>query len=164
MPNRDVWTRRLHAGQPFVFHAGGEQHRVEYVPGESTSWLFGGNSNWRGPIWFPVNYLLIESLERYHQFYGDSLQVECPTGSGQRMNLRDVARELEQRLLRLLLADPEGRRPCHGDDLQYTRDAHWRDLVLFYEYFHGDTGRGLGAAHQTGWTALAATMLQNSGR
>ena len=154
---------RIHARQPFVFHAGGEQHRVEYVPGESTSWLFGGNSNWRGPIWFPVNYLLIESLQRYHQFYGESLQVECPSGSGQRMNLGDVAHELEQRLLRLLLADPQGRRPCHGDDLQYARDAHWRDLVLFYEYFHGDSGRGLGASHQTGWTAVAASMLQNSG-
>ena len=153
---------RIHARQPFVFQAGGEEHRVQYVPGESTSWLFGGNSNWRGPIWFPVNYLLIESLRRYHQFYGESLQVECPTGSGQRMNLHDVARELEQRLLRLLLADPQGRRPCHGDDLQYAQDAHWRDLVLFYEYFHGDSGRGLGAGHQTGWTALAATLLQNS--
>jgi hypothetical protein len=134
------------------------------VPGESTSWLFGGNSNWRGPIWFPVNYLLIESLQRYHQFYGDSFQVQCPTGSGQQMNLREVARELERRLLRLLLADAQGRRPCHGDDRQYAEDPHWRDLVLFYEYFHGDSGRGLGASHQTGWTALVANLILELGQ
>ena len=155
---------KVHESQPFTCSAGGEEHRVEYVPGESTSGLFGGNSNWRGPIWFPLNFLLIEALERYHHFYGDSLRVECPTGSGRWMNLLEVAREIESRLLGIFCADEAGRRPCHGDDPRYAQNPHWRNLLLFHEYFHGDTGRGLGAGHQTGWTALAARMLEDLGR
>ena len=150
---------RVHAEQPLILQAGGQEYRVAYVPGESDSGMFGGNSNWRGPVWFPVNYLLIEALERYHHFYGDSLQVECPTGSGRMMNLAEVARELSARLCRLFLPDEAGRRPCHGDDRRFSEDPAWRDLVLFHEYFHGDTGRGLGATHQTGWTALVAQCL-----
>jgi len=155
---------KAHEKQPFVFKLGGEEHRVEYVPGESNTWLFGGNSNWRGPIWFPLNYLIVEALQRYHRFYGDSLLVECPTGSGRLMDLGEVAKEIESRLLKLFLPDAEGRRPCHGGDLRYARDPHWKDLVLFYEYFHGDDGRGCGASHQTGWTALAGCMLEHLGR
>jgi hypothetical protein len=122
--------------------------------------MFGGNSNWRGPVWFPVNYLLIEALERYHHFYGDGLRVECPTGSGRSRNLAEVACELAARLTRLFLPDGQGRRPCHGSDHRFAEDPHWRDLILFYEYFHGDDGRGLGASHQTGWTALVARLLE----
>ncbi len=151
---------RVHHDRPYVFHAGGEEHRVEYVPAESTSGLFGGNSNWRGPIWFPVNYLLIEVLERYHYFYGDSLQVEYPTGSGRLMNLKQIAQDLSQRLTQLFLPDESGRRACHGNDTRYATDPAWRELVLFYEYFHGDNGRGVGASHQTGWTALVAKLLE----
>jgi hypothetical protein len=134
---------------------------VEYVPGESRDGLFGGNSNWRGPVWFPLNYLLIEALERYHHFYHDTLTVECPTGSGRMMTLDEVARELRQRLANLFLADEEGRRPCHGGERRFAEDPHWRDLLLFHEYFHGDDGRGLGASHQTGWTALSALILND---
>jgi hypothetical protein len=150
---------RTHADHPYSFWCGGDEHRVEYVPGESTSGMFGGNSNWRGPIWFPVNYLLVEALERYHHFYGDSFQVECPTGSGTWMTLQQVARELGQRLGTLFLPDAAGHRPCHGANERFAADPHWRDLVLFHEYFHGDSGRGLGASHQTGWTALAARLM-----
>ncbi len=121
--------------------------------------MFGGNSNWRGPIWFPVNDLLIEALERYHHFYGDEFQVECPTNSGKWMTLKEVAAELSRRLASLFLPDATGRRACQGEDSRYASDPHWRDLVLFYEYFHGDTGRGCGASHQTGWTALVTRLL-----
>jgi hypothetical protein len=152
---------RFHAGHPFVCSAGGANHHVEYEPGESTTNLFGGNSNWRGPIWFPVNYLLVEALERYHHFYGETVRVECPTGSGRLMNLQEVARELASRLVRIFLPDAKGRRPCHGSDWRYAEDPHWRDLALFYEYFHGETGQGLGANHQTGWTALVTRLLEN---
>ncbi|MBW3542694.1 MAG: glucosidase [Planctomycetes bacterium] len=152
---------RVHREKPYVFHAGGEEHRVEYVPGESNTGLFGGNSNWRGPIWFPVNYLLIEALRRYHYFYREDLKVECPTGSGRLMNLAEVADEISRRLVRLFVPDSAGRRPCHGDESRYAHDPHWRELVLFYEYFHGDTGRGVGASHQTGWTALVTEILRS---
>jgi hypothetical protein len=155
---------RVHADHPFVFRANGEEYRVGYVAGESDTHLFGGNSNWRGPIWFPINYLLVEALERYHHFYGDTLRVECPTGSGRTMNLGEVARELASRLARIFLPDAAGKRPCHGGDARYANDPHWRDLVLFYEYFHGDSGRGVGASHQTGWTALAARCLEELAR
>lgn len=150
---------RIHADQPFILNCGSEDQRVEYVPGESNSSMFGGNSNWRGPIWFPVNYLLIESLERFHHFYGDTFTVECPTGSGRQMTLQQVAHELSQRLSSLFQADATGRRPCHGDDRLFAEDPNWRDLVLFYEYFHGDNGRGIGASHQTGWTALVTRLI-----
>ncbi|MBI2059496.1 MAG: glucosidase [Nitrospirae bacterium] len=155
---------KAHGEDPYVFGLNGDEYRVEYVPGESTTALFGGNSNWRGPIWFPLNYLLIEALERYHHFYGDKFRVECPTGSGRRMNLSEVAHELATRLSRLFLPDAEGRRPCHGDDARYARDPDWKNLVLFYEYFHGDSGKGLGASHQTGWTALVAKLFQDLAR
>ena len=151
---------RFHLDAPYVFRDGPAEHRVDYVPGESNTWLFGGNSNWRGPIWFPLNYLLIEALERYHRFYGESFQVECPTGSGRMCTLDKVADELRDRLVHIFLPDPDtGMRPCHGNELLYANDPHWRDLVLFHEYFHGDTGRGLGASHQTGWTGLVAPLI-----
>jgi hypothetical protein len=126
--------------------------------------MFGGNSNWRGPVWFPLNYLLIEALERYHHFYGDSLRVECPTGSGNLMNLEQVAVELAQRLSRLFLRQEDGSRPCHGGARRYADDPHFRDLVLFSEYFNGDDGSGVGASHQTGWTALVISCLETVAR
>jgi hypothetical protein len=152
---------RHHLDQPFVLQVDGAEHRVGYLPGESDSGLFGGNSNWRGPVWFPVNFLLVEALERYHHFYGDHLQVEFPRGSGRRVTLGEAARALAGRLASLFLPDPDGRRPCHGDDPRYQHDPHWRDLVLFHEYFHGDNGRGIGASHQTGWTALVTELLRD---
>jgi len=154
---------RVYGDDPYVLRLGGREYRVEYVPGESTTGLFGGNSNWRGPVWFPVNYLLIEALERYHHFYGDSLKVECPTGSGRRMNLGEVAKEISRRLASIFLPDGENGRPCHGGDSRYAGDPHWRELVLYHEYFHGETGRGIGASHQTGWTALVVNLLMRTG-
>jgi hypothetical protein len=151
---------RFHGDHPYVLHLDSNAYEVHYTPAESDSGLFGGNSNWRGPIWFPVNYLLIEALKRYDHFYGDSFKIECPTGSGKMMNLGEVAEELERRLVSLFLPDARGRRPCHGASARYGEDAAYRDLVLFYEYFHGDDGRGLGASHQTGWTALAANLVE----
>ncbi|MCA9771282.1 MAG: glucosidase, partial [Myxococcales bacterium] len=153
---------RHHAEHPYVFHAAGQEFRVDYTPGESTTGLFGGNSNWRGPIWFPLNYLLVEALERYDHFYGDTFTIEYPTGSGRKVTLGSAARDIAGRLSRIFLRDGTGRRPAHGDDRRYADDPHWRDLVLFHEYFHGDTGRGLGASHQTGWTALVARCLATS--
>ena len=132
----------------------GVEHCIGYEPGESRTGMFGGNSNWRGPVWFPINYLLVEALERYHHFYGEAFKVECPAGSGTYLNLRQVARELARRLASLFEPDEHGRRPIYAEDTKYAEDPHWRDLVLFHEYFHGETGRGLGASHQTGWTAL----------
>ncbi|MBI4328143.1 MAG: glucosidase, partial [Chloroflexi bacterium] len=155
---------KVHAEHPYVFSVGGNEHRVAYEPGESDSGLFGGNSNWRGPIWFPINYLIVEALERYHHFYGDDLKVDCPTGAGQRMNLQEVAREIASRLARLFLRDESGRRPCFGQDSRFQEDPHWRDLVLFHEYFHGETGKGLGASHQTGWTALVIRLMKDLAR
>ncbi|MBS1877362.1 MAG: glucosidase [Acidobacteria bacterium] len=154
---------KIHQDRPFVLSAGGAEYRVSYEPGESTTGLFGGNSNWRGPIWFPVNYLLIESLQKFHHYYGDDFKVECPTGSGVWMTLWEVAAELSRRLSHIFLRDSGGRRPVHGTDDKYAADPNWRDLVLFYEYFHGDAGRGLGASHQTGWTGLVAKLLKQSG-
>jgi hypothetical protein len=151
----------VYRDKPFVFEMNGSKNEVAYVPGESDSYMFGGNSNWRGPVWFPLNYLIIESLRTYHEFYGDNLKVECPTGSGKLMNLHQIADEIERRLISIFLPDSQGRRPCHGEDIAYAKDPHYRDLVLFYEYFHGDNGRGLGASHQTGWTALVANMLKH---
>jgi len=152
---------KAHQDRPYVLRVGGQEYRVDYVPGESNTGLFGGNSNWRGPIWFPLNYLLIEALERYHHFYGDELRVECPVGSGRTMNLSEVARELQGRLARIFLRDAAGRRPCHGDDPRYATDPHWRELVLFNESFHGDSGRGVGASHQTGWTGLVTRSIED---
>jgi hypothetical protein len=155
---------RAHAEQPYVFRLDGAEHRVDYVPGEGDTGSFGGNSNWRGPVWFPLNYLLVESLERYHHYYGDSLRVECPTGSGRLMNLSEVARELQRRLGDLFLPRAGGGRPVHGEDRRYAEDPHWRDLVLFYEYFHAENGRGVGASHQTGWTALVVRCFEDLAR
>ena len=155
---------RVHRDDPVMLRLDGAEYAVQYEPEESRSGVFGGNSNWRGPVWFPVNYLLIEALERYHYFYGDSLTVEFPTGSGRRRHLGEVARELSGRLSRLFLPDASGRRPCHGDDPRFAGDPHWKDLVLFHEYFGGDDGRGLGASHQTGWTALVARCLEKTAR
>lgn len=150
---------KVHEQHPFVFEAGTGALKVEYEPGESQTEMFGGNSNWRGPVWLPLNYLLIEAFQRYHQFYGDTLKVECPSGSGQMMNFAEVANEIESRIIRLFTADEDGHRPLNNRDQRYASDEHWKDLVLFYEYFNGDNGMGLGASHQTGWTALVANLL-----
>jgi hypothetical protein len=154
---------RFHRDHPYELTLNGNQYRVDYEPAESRSGMFGGNSNWRGPIWFPVNYLIIESLQKFHYFYGDNYKVECPTGSGNMMSLWEVAAELSRRLSRLFLRDGKGQRPVNGGHPLLDQDPHWRELVLFYEYFHGDHGSGLGASHQTGWTALVAKLLQQSG-
>ncbi len=154
----------VHRDHPYVVDVLGERHEVEYDPGDSKTRLFGGNSNWRGPVWFPLNYLLVEALERYHHFYGETLAVEYPTGSGRKATLAVVAQDLASRLAGLFLRDSTGNRPCHGGDSRYAGDPYWRDLVLFHEYFHGDTGRGLGASHQTGWTALAVKCFEETAR
>jgi hypothetical protein len=151
---------RAHAAEPYIINLGGRDYRVDYEPGESTTGLFGGNSNWRGPVWFPGNFLLIEALERYHRFYGDTFRVECPTGSGNLMTLAEVARELARRLTSIFIADDAGRAAWQGEDKRFANDEHWRALTLFHEYFHGETGRGVGASHQTGWTALVAHLFQ----
>jgi hypothetical protein len=155
---------KIYEKQPYVFASNGERAEVRYLPGESNTAMFGGNSNWRGPVWFPVNYLIIEALQRYHHFYGDELKVECPTGSGKMLNLRDVALEISRRLLTLFVPDRSGGTnsagACHGNDPLYQTDPHFRGLHLFHEYFHGDTGRGLGASHQTGWTALVIRCME----
>ncbi|MDZ7640268.1 MAG: glucosidase [Bryobacterales bacterium] len=153
-----------HEKHPFTIYLNGSAHTVSYEPAESQTYLFGGNSNWRGPIWFPINYLLIETLEQYAYFYGNKLKVECPTGSGNSMTLQQVAAHLTDRLCRIFEADERGRAPWHGSSIRPLVDEHWREPVLFYEYFHGDTGRGLGASHQTGWTALIARLLEDKAR
>jgi Glycosyl hydrolase family 63 C-terminal domain len=152
---------RVHRDHPYELQVNGDVYRVDYDPGESSTGLFGGNSNWRGPVWFPLNYLLLEALERFHQFYGPDVKVECPVGSGRMLDLQGVARELSTRLSRIFLADASGHRPCHGADDRFATDPHWKDLVLFHEYFHGDTGRGVGASHQTGWTALVVRCIED---
>jgi hypothetical protein len=151
---------RVHEDEPFRFAHGGTEIVVRYSPGESDSTMFGGNSNWRGPVWMPVNFLIIESLQRFHHYYGPEFRVECPTGSGQLMSLLEVSEELTRRLTRLFVRNADGRRPVFGHYEKLQRDPHFRDYVLFYEYFHGDTGRGVGASHQTGWTGLIAKLLQ----
>jgi hypothetical protein len=162
-PNGIRAISRYHKDHPYVLHVNGTEHRVDYEPAESSTGLFGGNSNWRGPIWFPVNYLLIEALQRFHHYYGDGFTVEFPTGSGNPLTLKEVASELSRRLTRIFLRDDNGHRPVFGDRLLLQQDPHWRDLVLFYEYFNGDTGEGVGASHQTGWTGIVAKLLQQSG-
>ncbi len=154
---------RHHVENPYVFRFRGSEHRVDYEPGESRSGLFGGNSNWRGPIWFPVNYLIIESLQKFHHYLGDDFKVECPTGSGNLMTLWEVSQEISRRLTRIFLRGPNGRRPVCGNLEKFHSDPHFKDLVLFHEYFHGDDGTGIGASHQTGWTGLVAKLLQQSG-
>jgi hypothetical protein len=150
---------RYHTDRPYVFHVGDQEYRVSYLPAESDTGMFGGNSNWRGPIWMPVNGLIIRALLQYHTYYGDDFTIECPTGSGRRMNLYQVAEEIARRLTSIFLRDAQGRRPVHGGAKKFQEDPHWRDLILFYEYFHGDNGAGLGASHQTGWTGIVARAM-----
>lgn len=150
---------RYHEKKPYVFKHSGQEYKVDYVPGEGNTNNFGGNSNWRGPIWFPTNYLLIESLERYSHFYGEDYKVEYPTGSGMKYPLREIAGRIAGRLARIFLADENGVRPCHGGDEKYAKDPHWKDLALFHEYFHAESGRGCGASHQTGWTAMVLRCM-----
>ncbi|MBI2956940.1 MAG: glucosidase, partial [Acidobacteria bacterium] len=154
---------RFHHENPYVFNVNGHEHRVDYEPAESSTGLFGGNSNWRGPVWYPVNFLLLESLQKFHYYYGDELRVECPTGSGRFLTLWDVAAELSRRLIRVFLRDGRGRRPVYGGTEKFQTDPHWRDLIQFHEYFHGDNGAGIGASHQTGWTGLVAKLIEQSG-
>jgi hypothetical protein len=150
---------RYHAEHPYTFYAGGQEYRVAYLPAESDSGMFGGNSNWRGPIWAPVNGLIIRALLHYYAYFGDDFKVECPTGSGRQMTLYQVGEELARRIASIFLKDGEGRRPVHGSVRKFQEDPYWRDLILFYEYFHGDSGAGLGASHQTGWTGMVARMM-----
>jgi hypothetical protein len=151
---------RWHREHPFCLNCSQTSLTVDYEPADSRSDMYGGNSNWRGPIWFPINYLIIESLQRFHHYYGDDFKIECPTGSGRMVTINDVADELTRRLTRLFLRDSGGRRPIYGDSELQQTDPHFRDYVQFFEFFHGDTGRGLGASHQTGWTGLIAKLLQ----
>ena len=155
---------RYHRNNPYVLQVNGTQHRVDYEPAESSTGLFGGNSNWRGPIWFPLNYLIVESLQKFHRYLGDDFKVECPTGSGQMMTLREVAAEISRRLSRIFLRDADGRRPVFGGIEKFQTDPNWQDMILFHEYFHGDNGAGIGASHQTGWTGIVAKLLQQSGQ
>jgi len=152
-----------HEQSPYVLHVNGTEYRVEYLPAESNSGLFGGNSNWRGPIWMPVNYLIIESLQKFQHYYNDDFRVECPTGSGQYLSLNEIASELSRRLIHIFLRNDDGRRPVYGGQEVFQFDPDWRDYIQFHEYFHGDTGAGLGASHQTGWTALVAKLIQHNG-
>jgi hypothetical protein len=154
---------RFHLDNPYRMQLDGETHELNYEPAESQSGLFGGNSNWRGPVWMPINYLLIESLQKFDYYFGPSFTVECPAGSGNQMTLWEVAAELSQRLYTIFLRDKNGNRPVYGTLEKFQKDPHWKDLLLFHEYFHGDSGQGLGASHQTGWTALVAKLIQQSG-
>jgi hypothetical protein len=155
---------RYHLDHPFIFWVGHQEFKVQYLPAESNTGMFGGNSNWRGPVWMPVNALIVRALLNLYSFYGDDFKVQCPTGSGQYMTLFEVAQEISRRLAAMFLRDADGKRPVHGGTAKFQDDPHWRDLVLFYEYFHGDNGAGLGASHQTGWTGLAALLLDLFGR
>jgi hypothetical protein len=151
---------RFHLGQPFVVHVAGVEYRVDYLPAESNSGMFGGNSNWRGPVWFPMNYILLRGLIQLHAYYGDDFTVECPTGSGRHLTLWQVSQEIALRLASIFLRNSNGQRPVYGGMDKFQNDPHWRDYILFHEYFHGDNGAGLGASHQTGWTGLIARLLQ----
>jgi hypothetical protein len=155
---------KFHEKNPFVFNVDGQAHVVSYLPAESDNGMFGGNSNWRGPVWMPVNALIVRGLVNLYGFYGDDLTVECPTGSGNRMNLFGVAKEITRRLATTFLRDADGKRPVYGGTAKFQDDPHWRDLILFYEYFHGDNGAGLGASHQTGWTGTIAALMDLFGR
>jgi hypothetical protein len=155
---------RFHLDHPFVFQIHGQDYRVQYLPSESNTGMFGGNSNWRGPIWMPVNALIIRALLHFYLYYGDDFKIECPTGSGREMNLFEVAREIGNRLTSIFTRNEEGRRPVYGGSAAFQTDPHWRDHILFYEYFHGDNGAGIGASHQTGWTGLVGTIISLFGR
>jgi len=155
---------RYHLDHPFRFWVGSQEFSVGYLPAESNTGMFGGNSNWRGPVWMPVNTLIVRALLNLYAFYGNDFTVECPTGSGQQMTLFQVAEEITRRLAGMFRRDAEGRRPVYGGTAKFQNDPHWRDLILFYEYFHGDNGAGLGASHQTGWTGLVALLVDLFGR
>ena len=151
---------KFHEQHPYVFHVNGQEYRVDYLPAESNTGMFGGNSNWRGPVWMPVNALIIRALLNFYLYYGDNFKIECPTGSGKLMNLFEVSKEIADRLTRIFTRDEHGRRPVYGGTEKFQTDPHWRDHILFYEYFHGDNGAGLGASHQTGWTGLVAKLIE----
>jgi hypothetical protein len=151
---------KFHERNPYVLHVNGQEYRVDYLPAESNTAMFGGNSNWRGPVWMPVNALIIRALQNYYLYYGDNFKIECPTGSGKMMNLFEVSKEIADRLIGTFTRDAQGRRPVNGGIEKFQTDEHWRDLILFYEYFHGDNGAGLGASHQTGWTGLVAKLIE----
>ena len=151
---------KFHEQNPFIFHVQGQEYRVDYLPAESDTGMFGGNSNWRGPVWMPVNVMIIRSLLNYYMYYGNNFRIECPTGSGKLMNLFEVAKEIGDRLTSTFLLDEEGKRPVYGGTEKFQTDPNWRDYILFYEYFHGDNGAGLGASHQTVWTGVVAKIIQ----
>src|SRR5262249_49442481 len=152
-----------HHEHPYVFRVNGQEYRVDYEPAESSTGLFGGNSNWRGPVWFPLNFLLVEALQKFHHYYEDQFTVEFPTGSGETKPLWEVAGEISRRLTRIFLRGADGRRPVFGGMEKFQGDPNWRDFILFHEYFHGDNGAGIGASHQTGWTGLVAKLIEQSG-
>jgi len=151
---------KFHEQHPYSFHAEGQEYRVDYLPAESNTGMFGGNSNWRGPVWMPVNALIIRALLNFYLYYGDNFKIECPTGSGKLMNLFEVSKEISSRLTWIFLRDAQGRRPVYGGTEKFQSDPFWRDNILFYEYFHGDNGAGLGASHQTGWSGLVAKLIE----
>jgi hypothetical protein len=151
---------KYHEKNPYQFDLAGTKASVQYQPAESDTTMFGGNSNWRGPIWFPVNYLLIESIQKFHHYYGDDFKIESPAGSGKQMTLLDASEEISRRLIRLFTQDKDGKRPVFNQYERMQTDPHFRDNILFYEFFHGDNGRGVGASHQTGWTGLVAKLVQ----
>jgi hypothetical protein len=151
---------RYHQDNPYIFRVQGEEFKVDYVPADSNTGMFGGNSNWRGPIWFPVNILILRALTHYYLYYGDDFKVECPTGSGTFMTLFEVFREITRRLSKIFLPDKEGHRPVYGGSTKFQSDPYWRDYIQFFEFFHGDNGAGVGASHQTGWTGLIAKLIQ----
>ncbi|MGB2627523.1 MAG: hypothetical protein WAK20_12110, partial [Candidatus Acidiferrum sp.] len=151
---------KFHEQHPYILHVDGQEYRVDYLPAESNTCMFGGNSNWRGPVWMPVNVLIIRALLNFYLYYGDNFKIECPTGSGKLMNLFEVSKEISSRLVRIFLRDEHGRRPVYGGTEKFQTDPFWRDHILFNEYFHGDNGAGLGASHQTGWTGLVAKLIE----
>jgi hypothetical protein len=154
---------RYHLEHPYCFYHAGQEFKVQYLPGDSNTGMFGGNSNWRGPIWMPVNFLLIRALVLLYGYYGDSFTIECPTGSGQQKTLLEVVEEIQQRLINIFAKDEKGHRPVYGATEKFQTDPHWQDLILFFEYFHGDNGAGIGANHQTGWTGCIARSIQLAG-
>jgi hypothetical protein len=154
---------KYHQEHPYVITVDGQEYRVDYVPAESNTGMFGGNSNWRGPVWIPVNVLIIRALQNYYLYYGENFKIECPTGSGRILNLFEVSKEISNRLIRIFLRDENGRRPVYGDTEKFQTDPFWHDHILFHEYFHGDNGAGLGASHQTGWTGVVAKLIQMYG-
>ena len=151
---------KFHDQHPYIMYVDGQEFRVDYLPAESNTGMFGGNSNWRGPVWMPINLMLVRALQQFYLYYGDSFKIECPTGSGNLMNLFDVSKEISNRLTSTFTRDENGRRPVYGGTEKFQTDPHWRDLILFYEYYHGDNGAGLGASHQTGWSGVVAKLIQ----